>query len=57
MLRDKNGKFIKSEHWDDRERSDIVARLAQGWLRSLERLHGEAVKLRRVPHGRHREEE
>jgi hypothetical protein len=69
MLRDKHGKFCakrpstagaqaKTERWDDRERSEIVARLAQGWLRSLERLHSEAVKLRnrRIPHGRNRED-
>ena len=58
MERGSDGKFIKSEHWDDRERRETVERMRVGWERSLERLQSEVLKLRnrRVPHGRYREE-
>jgi hypothetical protein len=56
MERGPDGKFIKSEHWDDRERRETLERRRLGWERSLERLQSEVEKLRnrRVSHGRNK---
>lgn len=55
MERDRNGKFVSSECWEELERGETLRRMAQGWERSLERLKSEVEKLRnrRIPHGRY----
>ena len=47
--RDPNGKFLTTEAFEARERSETLARMAQGWQRSLERLKSDVEKL----HGRY----
>ena len=47
--RDKDGKFLSAECWEELERVATVKRMEVGWQRSLERLRADVEKL----HGRY----